>query len=379
MPVGCICGAVGLAFQYLILGFRARVSRLRLPLPVWMLMALGAVFTGVVGTLITMLTGIEGIWGVGDRSIKNILRDPAQFKWYNMFIFFTGRLLMSFVACALDGSGDFYSPALVCGAYLGGTISEFMVTYLGPDYNISRMYILFCMAGLFGGTTRQPFTSVLMIYDLTRFAHTSASLIFPMIVTTVTAQMFSEYFETGDLYFHMMRQDGINLERLYRSTHNIKATETGQEVLVRRISMVNKVERRVSRAPRTMEDTGVGRSRSPIEAVGLQPPVISSRKSSAVSPPPLTTAQQNHVVIDSLERSEIPAGAGEVVHDRSSQPEEPSTPMRLGAVRRKSLGHQNAAIVVKALERSEHITEEFFKDTYNSTPRSSTDIINRFS
>ena len=159
-----------------------------------------------------------------------LLHNQTHLNYHSRFFlltFFFGKFLVSFIACAVDGSGDFYSPALVCGAFLGGAISEGLVLIMGSEFGILKTYIMFCMAGLFAAMTRRPLTAVLIVYDLTQFAHTSASLMFPMLMTSVVAHTFAEYYQHGDLYTLIMDQDGIDLVQLYRESVRKRAKAGG--------------------------------------------------------------------------------------------------------------------------------------------------------
>ncbi len=123
-------------------------------------------------------------------------------EWYLPFVRFMGPVL-SFTA---GGAGGIFAPSLAAGATLGGTISYWMGF---ADANANLM-ILAGMVGFLTGITRSPFTSAILVLEMTDRHSVIFHLMLAALISNLTAmiidrkslydQLKEEYIEEAKHY-----------------------------------------------------------------------------------------------------------------------------------------------------------------------------------
>ncbi len=104
-------------------------------------------------------------------------------------------------------AGGIFGPSLFIGAMLGGTVGS-VANFLLPNYTASvGAYALVGMGTTFAGIIRVPFTSVIMIFELTR----DYSIIVPLMVSSVVSYLISYRYQRKPIYEALAEQDGIHL------------------------------------------------------------------------------------------------------------------------------------------------------------------------
>ena len=112
----------------------------------------------------------------------------------------------------LSGSaGGIFSPALTIGGSLGGYIAKL---FASPDQNI---IILLGMIGFLTGVTKTPFTSFILVVEMTN----KHSAIFPMMVTALVALLASNiihghsfYERVKELYLEEIKTEKITKPKM---------------------------------------------------------------------------------------------------------------------------------------------------------------------
>lgn len=90
-------------------------------------------------------------------------------------------------------AGGIFSPSLTIGA----TIGSFLSTFVGGD--MPNIMVLLGMIGFLTGVTRTPFTSFILVLEMTdRY-----SVVFPMMLVALTAQWIAYYVDPKSFYEHM--------------------------------------------------------------------------------------------------------------------------------------------------------------------------------
>jgi CIC family chloride channel protein len=122
------------------------------------------------------------------------------------------------VTYASGGSGGLFSPALFLGAMLGGLVgyalSWFHTQLPIPDFPGQAAVIGGCvllgMGAAFAAIIRCPFTSLIIIFEMTG----NYSLILPLMAGNIIAWGLVKRLRPVGLYSALLLQDGITLKRM---------------------------------------------------------------------------------------------------------------------------------------------------------------------
>ena len=155
------------------------------------------------------------ILGSGKELIEHSLYvSHKDMSWYTPIL----RMLGSALAFTSGGAGGVFSPALSAGASIGTVFSEWM--NLTP-YE-ARVVILAGMVAFLTGVTRDPFTSAILVLEMTNHHNLIFHLILSGMVASFVARMVSRhslYEILKEMYFH-----SLNLE--YGKKEEVKTEKT---------------------------------------------------------------------------------------------------------------------------------------------------------
>ncbi|RYD64324.1 MAG: chloride channel protein, partial [Verrucomicrobiaceae bacterium] len=133
------------------------------------------------------------------------------------------------VAYASGGSGGLFSPTLFLGGMLGGLIGMGMVESqhfghwipaLPPDSKAVGGCVLLGMGAMFAAVIRCPFTSLIIIFEMTG----NYSLILPLMAGNMIAWQISRRLQPIGIYNSLLLQDGVTLRKLpaYRGAQDYR-------------------------------------------------------------------------------------------------------------------------------------------------------------
>ncbi|CAM9955007.1 unnamed protein product, partial [Chrysoparadoxa australica] len=125
--------------------------------------------------------------------------------------FLLGLYVLKFVATTLcygsGVSGGLFLPTLLMGATLGslcGAVFDIMMPEL--QLNIGA-FALVGMGAYFASVIRAPFTSIIMVFEMTRDYH----IILPLMIANMVSYYISSKLHEGSIYESISEQDGIHL------------------------------------------------------------------------------------------------------------------------------------------------------------------------
>ncbi|MBB5394205.1 chloride channel protein [Mucilaginibacter sp. AK015] len=143
----------------------------------------------------------KGILGSGKELMQTTLFTSQKYSvWYMPILRITGPLL-SFTTGA---AGGIFAPALGAGASVGSLVSG----WLHLSETNSNLLILSGMVGFLTGVTRSPFTSVILVLEMTD----RHSVIFHLILAGMIASLVSIIIDKHSLYDHLKTQYIKDLE-----------------------------------------------------------------------------------------------------------------------------------------------------------------------
>ncbi len=199
--MGALAGLVGALWArslFSVVRFRAKLATVRQQ----------AGFALVCGLLLSILVSLagRGTMGSGRGVIEDLLfrtTDPAGAGLV------VGRLAGSFVSFACGGAGGIFAPALASGAALASALAP---AFSGIE---PRLLIVLGMVGFLTGVTRTPFTSFVLVLEMTD----RHSALFPMMIAAMSA------YATSHLVDHESFYDRVRATILAAESHAPKGRE----------------------------------------------------------------------------------------------------------------------------------------------------------
>jgi len=116
------------------------------------------------------------------------------------------RFFGTIISYLSGAAGGIFSPSLAIGGSIGGLIAKL---FGSSDQNI---LVLLGMIGFLTGVTKTPFTSFILVVEMTN----KHSAIFPMMVTALVALLASNIIHNQSFYERMKH---VYLEQIAQSDH----------------------------------------------------------------------------------------------------------------------------------------------------------------
>ena len=123
--------------------------------------------------------------------VRTLFTDDKTVPWYLPFLRMNG-LILSF---GFGGAGGVFAPSLSSGASLGALIAEFM-HLTGANANL---IILIGMVSFLTGVTRAPFTSAIIIFEMTD----RHSVIFYLLLGAILSNIIANIVSKKSFYDHL--------------------------------------------------------------------------------------------------------------------------------------------------------------------------------
>jgi CIC family chloride channel protein len=148
--------------------------------------------------------------------------------WRTLLLVFVIKFLATSICYSAGPSGGLFMPTLMVGATMGSFIGA-IGSIVFPDIVSSSTgtYALVGMGAYFVTIIRAPFTSILIVFELTR----NYNIILPVLIANVVAFMLSDKFTNGSIYEEISEQDGIHLPS--RDDDDILDSSTVEDALVK--------------------------------------------------------------------------------------------------------------------------------------------------
>jgi CIC family chloride channel protein len=196
--LGVVGGLGSVAFVKLLLGLRVRF----LGMPrrtVWIQPAVGGLTVGLMGYF------LPNVMGVGYDFVDRVLNGDVVLQ--TVAILAVLKIVATATSYASGNAGGIFGPSLFVGAMLGAVTGGIAHALFPGSTAGPGAYALVGMGTAFAGILRTPFTSVLMIFELTR----DYAIIVPLMISNTIAYLISEKFQHLPIYEALAKQDGIHM------------------------------------------------------------------------------------------------------------------------------------------------------------------------
>ena len=156
-----------------------------------------------VGLLSQIHPGVIGSGsGTLEGTLLSLILDPKI-----LITLFILKFISTSICYSSGMSGGLFMPTLFMGATLGSFIGV-VCSYFFPEVtSMSGAYALVGMGAFFAVVIRAPFTSILMVFELTR----DYNIMLPLMIANITAYVISAKIENKSIYEKISEQDGIHL------------------------------------------------------------------------------------------------------------------------------------------------------------------------
>lgn len=241
IPLGAAAGLIGHFFVRSVLGLRGFFKRYDQILPSWIAPASGGLSCGIIGLTVFWLTGMmhtgleEPVSGEVRSSVFSIGYDGLEAAFENnltvyvLLALLIGKLIAVVVNYASGGSGGLFSPTLFFGGILGALAGVFLsgvhhwgewIPQFPADAKVIGGCVLLGMGAMFAAVIRCPFTSLIIIFEMTG----NYSLILPLMAGNLLAWSIARHLQPVSIYNSLLLQDGISLKKLpgYRGAQDYR-------------------------------------------------------------------------------------------------------------------------------------------------------------
>lgn len=195
--LGVLCGIGGILFRSSLAAGRRGFAALRLPPP--LLLALGGLLVGAIGTFMPQA------WGNGIEVIREVAAGTSALGV--VLTLFAWKLVATVATVGSGGLGGIFTPNLVIGAAFGALFAWCLggVTTVTPQETAS--YVFVGMAGLTAATMHAPVTAVVLVFELTGHYELTLPVMLCSIVASITASLLDE----DSYYTAAIKQKGEQL------------------------------------------------------------------------------------------------------------------------------------------------------------------------
>ena len=169
-------------------------------------MTLGGAGVGALGIVFPQ------VWGNGFEGTNDLLNShPVLWVFLALFV---AKIVATSLTIGSGGVGGVFTPALMTGAALGGALG-ILAGRTFPQLSAPVPgYALLGMGGLLAGTTRAPFLSMIMIFELTQ----NENVLLPMMIVALLSISGAKLFERESVYVEELRESGVEWSETPEST-----------------------------------------------------------------------------------------------------------------------------------------------------------------
>lgn len=232
LPLGLVAALVGTGFVRALLITRERIKAIE-RIPAWLKPALGGLLCGLLGTGALLGTGLmgspeTGVFSIGYETLTSAFANRLVLG--ALVLLFVAKFIAVIGCYATGGSGGLFSPTLFLGGMLGGIFGLALIElnqtadifWGASDNHVVGACVLLGMGALFASIIRCPFTSLVIIFEMTR----DYNLILPLMGGNILAYYLSRSLHRVSLYNALLCQDKINLRKMpayqgARDYHNL--------------------------------------------------------------------------------------------------------------------------------------------------------------
>jgi CIC family chloride channel protein len=196
--LGIVGGLGSVCFVKLLLYLRLLFRRLPSS-TVWIQPAAGGLFVGLLGWF------APEVLGVGYDYVDRVLGGGVPVKTVAVLVVL--KIVATPMCYSSGNAGGIFGPSLFIGAMLGAVVGGIAHSLLPAITANPGAYALVGMGTAFAGIVRTPFTSVFMIFEMTR----DYAIIVPLMISNLISFFISRQLQPEPIYEALALQEGVYL------------------------------------------------------------------------------------------------------------------------------------------------------------------------
>lgn len=143
----------------------------KLPGPLYIKAMAGAFLAGVIGLGIFFIggqdTNLLAVLGGGYGMLQGAFTHPAEIALSTFLIVALAKMVTTSLTISSGGSGGVFGPSMVIGGCLGGATGKLLAAGVPQLVTNPASFAVVGMAGFFAGCARAPFSTILMVTEMT--------------------------------------------------------------------------------------------------------------------------------------------------------------------------------------------------------------------
>jgi CIC family chloride channel protein len=205
--VALLASLVGVYFQKGALGLRRAAKQSRVP--VWARPACGAFFTWALGAAVVLMCGRLGVFSLGYDDLTSGLN--GQVLGFVPWILLAAKFGATICSYGTGACGGVFAPSLFLGAMTGCAVEELLRALGLPMTSADRLLLMIIgMSSCLGAVVRAPFTSILIVFEMTR----EFSLIPALLVGGILSQALCRRMLPAGFYEQVLEDDGHRISEV---------------------------------------------------------------------------------------------------------------------------------------------------------------------
>lgn len=190
IPLAIITGFLGSFMGNVIIALMKRKSRIKKT----SLTILYIILSGLIIAAMAILFGQHTLGSGKEIMVQTLFTTDKKIEWYLPIL----RMLGSIVSFTTGGAGGVFAPSLSAGASIGAVYAN-LYQLTDPEINL---VILCGMTGFLTSITRSPFTSSILILEMTN----SHNVIFFIMLTALAANLMATVVSRHSFYDRLKDQ-----------------------------------------------------------------------------------------------------------------------------------------------------------------------------
>jgi CIC family chloride channel protein len=165
----------------------------RLPIPIFLKLALGGLVVGVISIW------TPGVWGNGYGVVELILNQP--WTWQALLLILVLKVLATVATTGSGAVGGVFTPTLFCGAAIGALFGTGLQALFPHAHIAVGSFAIVGMGCFLAAMTRAPIMSILIIFEMTL----DYATVMPLMLACVSAFYVSSQVSPESVYTRQLR------------------------------------------------------------------------------------------------------------------------------------------------------------------------------
>ena len=208
VPVAALLSSLaGVVFQRGALDLRLKMRQMSL-IPSWLRPLIGGLVTWATGCSVYLTCHRLGVFGLGYEDLSDALLHGIG--WKIAAVLAVAKITATAASYGTGGCGGIFSPTLFIGAMCGfftAGVAKHWLPLTGAD---ELVLAATGMSACFGAVVRAPFTSILMIFEMTH----QFGMVPALMLGTLISQAVSRLAGRSNFYEEVLLQDGHEIHKI---------------------------------------------------------------------------------------------------------------------------------------------------------------------